>query len=267
MGWLKITLLMLAAGTVAIAGCGDDDEGDNGITPPPGGEDITFPLTVGNEWILSSETSVSGLQATEETITITGTETFASQTYYVLETTFESEPGETAEFWLRQQGQVIYTVPELEAFEPDPDIPIPPGLYDRITQSFPWKFADFDASSGTEWMLAGLDTTLTIDLGPPVGELDAQIELDIRASSQGRESVTANKVSYDDAYKGQVVISTTIIVPPPPAPELFGETFSSTQELWIVDGIGLVKEVNTSDIVLSDSVAVTVSELERYTLN
>jgi hypothetical protein len=261
-----ISLLMLAVGAVTIAGCGDDDEGDNGITPPPGG-DITFPLAVGNEWILSSETSVSGLQPTEETITVTGTETFANQTYYVLETTFESEPGETAEFWLRQQGQVLYTVPELEIFEPDPETPIPPGLYDRLTQSFPWKFADFDASSGTEWMLAALDTSLTVDLGPPVGELDAQIELDVRASSQGRESVTVPAGSYDDAYRSQVVITASVTVPPPPAPELFRETFSSTQELWIVDGIGLVREVNTSDIVLSDSVAVTVSELVDYTLN
>jgi hypothetical protein len=233
---------------IALTACGDD----NGTGPGDGGSgsSITFPLEIGNVWIYEAETeTLKVAQSQMDTSRVVGTEEYEGETYYVVEGGTE---GETEQILIRQQGQDIFVVPYLEKKRKDD--PFEDWFNRVMEQSFPWKYADLDASSGSTWIIAEAETTMLIGLDVET------IEIEIAGSSLGRESISVPAGDYDDVYVGGLTISLAI-----------GEDTMepSSQRFWIADDIGLVKDENTEtyDIGFGEPATVTnTPELTSYTL-
>jgi hypothetical protein len=159
--------------------------------------------------------------------TIIGTEQRHGSLYYVQTDSLDAD---VATSYLRQSGSELFT----EFSIPAPvDVEVARRVVDMIEATMPWKVAHFGAPSGTEWDLGSIDTTLVIEGSA------YDVRFDIVASSRGVEAVTVPAGSWPDAQVFRLHLTGSAgIVGLPPA------TQSSYQDVWMVDGVGIVKQQN-----------------------
>ena len=252
-----LPLLVLAG---VLAGCGDDD-----VSAPaePGGDDrLQMPLAVGNRWVqrvvvtagdafdldnesfgsavatardafdldnesLGSAVAGSGADTTTVWSTLTGTEERHDSVYFVQSDS--SETGVTTSY-LRQSGSELYT----EFSIPAPvDVEVARRVVDMIERTMPWKVCQFGAASGTEWRLGAIDTTLVLQGSA------YDVRFDVVASSRGVSPITVPAGSWPEAQIFRLHLSGSAGIVGFPA-----ATQSSYQDVWFVDGVGVVKQHN-----------------------
>jgi hypothetical protein len=250
--WPLAWVVLLGVGTLTV-GCGNDDGvlgPGNGSTP----SEITMPLAVGNMWVYVTGIDSTAIQTTVvDTSRVVGTQTSAGETYYVLENV--SSQG-TDRALVRQAGQDILVTPVFEkAKSQDPF----QEWMDQITSaSLPWKVADLDAQANSQWV--EIDATSQFTLGGS----DVTVRYEVHGASLGRDSVSVPAGDYTDAYRGE--FTTRLTLRDPSGVLLSG--MASSQEYWIADGIGTVKEVLASSAEM-DGGGYTItktSELSSYAL-
>jgi hypothetical protein len=219
----SLLVLLVVATAAFLGGCGDDD---GGTSPGSGEPALTFPLTVGTTWYFSTDVSSKCQETYTDTTTVVGTQEFEGAVFAVLQGT---TAGLDETILVRQAGNALHVVPPIEIGK----IRAPFGemLAQDLEETFPWKMADFGAASGTSWTLAQLTDTVLVQ-GVPV-----QVSYHFEATSMGRGSVSVPAGDYTDAYHGQMTMTMTISNPPLQAD-------LSTQDLWIADGVGVVKQTN-----------------------
>ena len=227
--------------TTLIVSCGDDD---GGTGPGSGsGSPVTFPLAVGNRWIYQENSTLRG--GTADTSTITGTEIFRGEPYFVMD---ESDPDDDGVL-LRQAGQDFLVVFRDSSFSRGGD-PTDEWLDRQFSATLPWKFADFDAAEDTPWTIVSAETTLTVE------SVESVIKLSVTGRNLGRESVTVPAGTFSDTYHGQVRFQFSL-------DDVVQQ--QSFQDLWVKDGVGLVK---TADEEFGGGVTDSrTSELVSYDLN
>lgn len=270
-----LSILVLAG---ILAACGDDDS--SSPTEPGGDDRLQMPLTVGNRWVqrvvvtaggafyVDTESSDNAFHVDTESwgtessgaalrrdvlppfagidlsrawhtrsaggadtvtvwSTLTGTEERHGAIFFVQ--TDSSESGVSTSY-LRQSANELFTEFEIA---PPVDDTIVRRIVGLVEATMPWKLAQFGVPSGTEWRLASVDTTL-IHQGSAY-----DVRFDIVGSSRGVSPVTVPAGSWPEAQVFRLHVSGSVgIVGFPPASQ------SSYQDVWIVDGVGVVKQHN-----------------------
>jgi hypothetical protein len=239
---------VVLCGTLGLSGCGSDDNGDGGTSPGPGtgaGEEITYPLAVGNSWTYNTTT---GKAEDTSVTTVVGTQVEDGKTYYVLETVSDGERDSTL---MRQEGQVIYAMPLGWDNDMDPNDPMEGYMLRFFQATLPWKLADFSAGAGTSWSIGSADTTVNVE------GTDVQLSVTIQGYSDGRTSVQVPAGSFTDVYKGRVLWTTTSTA--------MGMTYTLQMEttFWVADGVGLVRS-EEKEIEQGQTTATTTDELVSY---
>lgn len=247
--WKRTCLLLLLGGPTVLWGC----SGDDGGTGPDLGGDITLPLAVGNTWYYTTRVdTTSGFAAgAPDSATIASTETFDGETYFELD--WEVDEDFDA-LYFRQAGQEVWLVPvfgeivpggsDLEAFLED------------LAETFPWKFADFDAQAGTDWTAADVSGTVVVDV---FGELDVHVTA--AGSSLGRGTVQVPAGTYEDAYSGTFRLEYNATGPG------FLFTSSATYTMSVAGGVGIVKIQSSAPDLLGGGTITSTSDLTGYSLN
>jgi len=110
-------------------------------------------------WVYTTDTDTSTARAlATDTTRVVGTELFDGETWYVLESTTAECTNRSL---FRQVGQDLFVMPSMgEAGSQDPF----QEWMDQITSaSLPWKMADLDAPSGSQWV--EIDSSSQFELG------------------------------------------------------------------------------------------------------
>jgi hypothetical protein len=276
---LKGMAVVFAFAALSVAGCGDDDDG--GTKPQDNLSEIDVPLTVGNQWSYSVASTVGGDTDTyPREDEVTGTVQFEGQTYAVLQAILDS-PGarltqglkqlpflgaapqaDTSETYLRQSGQKIFVTIDFDTSGVGNEVQR--FLYDTLNESMPWEFVDLAAAQGSSKTLVEAERTFEVRGG--TGEVD----LNITARNEGRVSVTVPKGTYGDVCKARIVQTIHFRQNIPPLPPIT-QTILFTQDLYLKDGIGIVKETAESSFqqtgsdpeVATDEATLTDFTLER----
>ena len=250
--WPITCLILLGVGTLT-AGCGDD----KGVLGPGNGStpsEITLPLAVGNMWIYATDTDTTAMQtAAGDTSRVVGTETSAGETYYVLENV---SPAGTERALVRQAGQEILVMPVPE--EAKIGDPFQEWMDQVTTASLPWKIADLDAQDGSRWV--EIDAASQFVLGGS----DVTVRYEVHGASLGRDSVSVPAGDFTDAYRGEFTTRLTLRDPS----GVLLSAMASSQEFWVADGVGIIKEVLSSSAEM-DGGGYTItktSELSSYAL-
>ncbi len=250
--WRFVWVVLLGV-TMLTVGCGDDDGGvrpDNGSTPSK----ITVPMAVGNTWIYTTETNTTAIPTTAvDTSRVVGVETIDGETYYVLENV---TPEGTERALVRQAGQDILVMPAFERAKSEDPFQ---QWMDQITSaSLPWKIADFDAASGSQWV--EIDATSQFTLGGS----DVGVRYEVHGASLGRGSVSAPAGDYTDAYRGEFTTRLTLRDPS----GVMLSSMASRLEYSIADGVGTIKEVLASSAEMEGGgyTITKTSELSSYAL-
>lgn len=213
-------LLLLAASL--LTGCGKDSTKPNGDSGPK--TPITYPLGVGDRWAYAIQVVTEGVQDTlSRADEIIGVESRAGEDYYRLEGT-PSDGSPSSSTYLRQAGQSLYIYPDI-TFDSSPE-----GAWvsRQVQGSLPWKLADFTGQIGTVFRFES-DTTF---------EGTYQLVLSIVTANAGRTDVTVPEGRYTDVYVGRMTVLAVFRYG-----GIDGQQISSTTELYIKDGVGLLKEV------------------------
>jgi hypothetical protein len=217
-------LLPIAAALV-VGACGDDD---GGAGPGGSGGAVTYPLAVGNRWTYSGSSDTSRATSHEDTTTVSGTQMFNGQLYYVLT---ESGSGGGDQTLIRQQGQDLLVVPDFAVgTRLAGGDPLDTWLQSVLDGSLPWKYADFDAPSGSTWSIAQAETV--VDFGRVAPET---VRVNVTGTSRGRTSVTVPAGTFADTYEGALQLSVTSASQP---------ALTLGQTLFVKDGVGLVRSIN-----------------------
>jgi hypothetical protein len=205
-------------------------------------------------WVYTTGTDTTATQTTAvDTSRIVGTETRDGVTYYVLESV---TPEGTDRALVRQAGQDILVMSAFERAKSEDPFQ---EWMDQITSaSLPWKIADFDAASGSQW--AEIDATSQFTLGGS----DVAVRYEVHGASLGRGSVSVPAGDYTDAYRGE--FTTRLTLRDPSGAML--SSMASSQEYWIADGVGTVKEVLASSVEMDggDYTMTKTPELSSYAL-
>jgi hypothetical protein len=223
----RIACLLVA---LALCGCGDDGPTNAAPVDP-----IVVPLAVGNWWVYDTTITPKTGTTETDTTTIVGTENLYGEMWYVFVGSLEDDT-----LRVRQEGQNVYIVPRFGDDDPESENPAEEYLQRQVEESVPWKYADLDAASGTEWTLAEAETTFEFQVGDQM--MEGTLELSIRMKSLGRTTVSVPAGEFSDAYRGSarqlVVFSTSTGT----------DSMTADRDIWIVDGVGVVKteEVSTN---------------------
>jgi hypothetical protein len=216
-GCLALVALLLATD------CGKKStqpEGDTGPKTP-----IMYPLAVGNQWIYGVQV-VSGLarDTLSRTDEIVGTDTRGGTDYFRL-TGIPSHGSAIDTTYMRQSDEAMFIFPDI-SFDTSPE-----GAWvaRHVGRSLPWRLADFTGPTGKVFQYGPVDTIF--DAG------DA-LELTIVTSSVGRTSLTVPAGTYTDVYEGRMTVLAVLRYGSVVAGQI-----SSTKDLFIKDGVGLIKEV------------------------
>lgn len=246
---LQSVATMLAIAGVVAAGCGGDD---GGTKPDGGGSPITLPLTLGNQWSYTVASTVGGDTDTYPRIDeVTGTEQFEGQTYAVLRTIVEgpvlrsvslsglSAPlaraplADTTEIYIRQSGQKLFAYSYYDTAGVGNEIQR--YVFNALNESAPWEVADFASSPGSAKTLLDLEQTFEIQGGT------LELDINFTARNEGRVSVTVPKATYSDVQRARLIQTLVFKQNTPPLPPIT-QTLRLTQDLYVKDGVGIVKE-------------------------
>lgn len=232
--------------------CGDDENASP--MGPEGDTTLQMPLSVGNRWNQRVvETASTGLGADTTTVwsTITGTVERDGVLYFTL---MDSSRFGVETSYLRQSGNELFTEFEI----PFPDEPeVARTIVELIESSMPWKVAQFGAPEGAQWSLASIDTTLILEGSA------WDVSFEIAGSSRGTSSVTVPAGSWPDAQIFHLSLAGTAGITGFPS-----ASQSTDQDVWIVDGVGIVKEVSvdTFDSSQGSFTVESTSELVDFEL-
>ncbi len=220
--WLAVSVLFSVL--LLVAGCGKNSsrptDGDTGPRTP-----VTYPLAIGDRWTYSVQV-VSGqvadtLSRTDE---IVGTVLRGGADYFRLTGT-PSDGSEADTTYLRQLDEAMFIYPDI-SFDATPE---GSWVARQVARSLPWKLADFTGPTGKVFQYGPVDTTF---------EGEYVLELTIMTSSVGRTSVTVPAGTYADVYRGRMTVLAVLSI----GSQVAGQ-ISSTKDLYIKDGVGLLKEV------------------------
>lgn len=256
----RIRALAVATLALTIAACGGDDGGggDNGTDPPPDDEAVlTVPLRNGSVWTYREISDTFRTAAVPETstvlIAIAGTETFSHGTYACVVTdedgvrdpSYSCVPDQAV--YIRQDGDLIYYVPEGLLSRLGGDDPINTWFLETALASLPWVYADFTAREGTERILLDASTTVPVDGGT------ADLSILVRSQELGAEAVDVPAGRYASRRNRTIILATV-------SSDKGVFTSRITQNFWFVDDLGLAR-IDFRDEEIAGSVFLSTEEV------
>jgi hypothetical protein len=173
----------------------------------------------------------SGADSTIVRSTITGTVERDAATYFV-QVDSSDAPADTT--YLRQSGNELYAYFSIPSHI---DSEVAREAVGLVEATMPWKVAQFGAPSGTEWSIASIDTTLIFE------GLTWDVRFAIVGSSRGRSPVTVPAGTWPDAQSFRLHLEGTAGIGEFPTASL-----STDRDLWLVDGVGIVKVQSVDSI-------------------